>query len=97
MLPGAVPSKIYEAMGAGVPVLLIAGGEPADIIQRTGAGIAVPIDDVAAGAAALRRLLADAGLRSTMGAAGRRAAELEFNRDIIATRFINYLEKELSC
>ena len=96
-LPGAVPSKIYEAMGAGVPVLLIAGGEPADIIKRTGAGIAVPIDDVAAGAAALRRLLADAGLRSTMGAAGRRAAELEFNRDIIAARFIDYLEKELLC
>jgi colanic acid biosynthesis glycosyl transferase WcaI len=96
-LPGAVPSKIYEAMGSGVPILLIAGGEPAEIIARTGSGIAVPVDDVAAGTAALRRLAADAGLRAVLGAAGRRAAEEEFNRDIIVARFIDFLEREIPC
>ncbi len=96
-LPGAVPSKIYEGMGSGVPVLVIAGGEPAEIINRTRAGLAVPPGDPAAAAAALRRLARSPELRAELGAAGRRAAEHEYNRDVIVSRFIDHLEKEIPC
>lgn len=96
-LPGAVPSKIYEAMGAGVPILLVAEGEPADIVRRTGSGLAVPMADPEEGAAALRRLVTEPELRASLAAAGRRAAETEYNRDIIANRFVDYLEKEALC
>jgi len=40
-IPGAVPSKLYEAMGAGKPVILVASGEPAEIVNKYRAGIAV--------------------------------------------------------
>src|SRR4029453_10232170 len=40
-LQGAVPSKLYEAMASGKPVILIARGEAADIVRENRAGIVV--------------------------------------------------------
>lgn len=40
-LPGAVPSKLYEAMASGKPVLLIAEGEAADIVQGAECGLVI--------------------------------------------------------
>lgn len=96
-LPGAVPSKIYEAMGAGVPILLLASGEPAEIVRRTQAGLTVAIGDIPGATAAVRRLAHDVELRRELGEAGRRAAAGEFDRDRIAAKFIDFLEKEKSC
>src|ERR1035438_7703891 len=60
-LPGAVPSKLYEAMASGRPVLLAANGEAAIIVREHGAGIAVEPGDSGAMAAALRLLSTDLG------------------------------------
>lgn len=93
-LPGAIPSKIYEAMGSEVPVLLAADGEPAAIVERTGCGVVVPMGEPRALALALRRLHEDPALRRQLGASGRAAAETEFNRDLIVARFIERLAGE---
>ncbi|MEM7357338.1 MAG: glycosyltransferase family 4 protein, partial [Acidobacteriota bacterium] len=53
---GAVPSKIYESMGAGRPLVLAAEGEPAEIVNGSGAGLVVPSGDVEGLTASLRRL-----------------------------------------
>ncbi len=94
-LLGAVPSKIYEAMAAGRPLVLVAGGEPAGIVRRAGAGLAVEPGDVDGLAGALRRLAESPERRREMGAAGRRAAEESFDRRRIADRFIDLLEDRL--
>ena len=31
-IPGAVPSKLYEAMSSALPIILISGGEPREIV-----------------------------------------------------------------
>lgn len=94
-IPGAVPSKLYEAMGAGLPVVLVAEGEAAGIVERTGAGIVVAPGDVMGLAAALRRLAVCPDDRRRMGEAGRAAAERLFSRRAIADAFIDHLEKTL--
>jgi glycosyltransferase involved in cell wall biosynthesis len=91
-LPGAVPSKLYEAMASGKPVVLVAAGEPAAMVRQHEAGIVVPPGDVPALAAALQRLAADPHLRDRLGCNARRAAELHYDRAGIATRFISLLE-----
>ena len=91
-LPGAVPSKIYEAMGAGVPVVLVAAGEAGEIVRRSEAGVVVPPGDVEGLAAAIRELSLDPARRAQLGASGRRAAERDFDRVGIAGRFIDHLE-----
>jgi colanic acid biosynthesis glycosyl transferase WcaI len=96
-LPGAVPSKLYEAMGSGAPVVLVADGESASIVNETGAGIVVAPGDVSGLARALKRLASDAALRRRMGAAGRAAAEQRFSRRTIANRFIERLEEATAC
>jgi glycosyltransferase involved in cell wall biosynthesis len=90
-LPGAVPSKIYEAMGSGIPIVLVADGEPAEIVRSSGAGITVSPNDVPNLAAALEQLSQSASLRTRLGAAGRQAAETLFDRGRIAEAFVRYL------
>jgi colanic acid biosynthesis glycosyl transferase WcaI len=91
-LPGAVPSKLYEAMGSGVPVILAAEGEPAQITQETQAGVAVSPGDVTALAAALRDLVSHPERRAPMGVNGRLAALARFDRATIAQSFIEFLK-----
>ena len=44
-LRDSVPTKMYEAIGAGCPVLLAACGDAADILEKSGLGIAVRPND----------------------------------------------------
>jgi glycosyltransferase involved in cell wall biosynthesis len=90
-IPGAVPSKIYEAMASRLPILLIADGEPARRLERAQAGIAVDPGDSAGLAKAYQRLTDAPELRAELGENGRRAAETEYNRDRIADQLDEFL------
>jgi len=94
-LPGAVPSKLYEAMATGRPVILVARGEAARIVEQHGAGLVVAPGDRAGLVNAFRRLAADAPLRQRLGANGRVAAVQHFDRKHTAARFIDLLEQRL--
>jgi glycosyltransferase involved in cell wall biosynthesis len=74
-IPGAVPSKIYEAMASNLPILLVADGEPAARVDGAGAGLCVRPGDSAGLATAALRLAEDADLRDRLAAGGRQAAE----------------------
>ncbi|HEV7591168.1 MAG TPA: glycosyltransferase family 4 protein [Longimicrobium sp.] len=93
-LPGAVPSKLYEAMASGRPVLVAATGETAEIVRDADAGVVVSPGDPPRLAEALRTLAGDPGLRARLGANGRRAAEARFGRPAICGAFIDLLERE---
>jgi glycosyltransferase involved in cell wall biosynthesis len=94
-IPGAVPSKLYEAMASGRPVVLIAEGEAAEIVRRHDAGIVVRPGDIGSLVEAIRTLHVQPSLRRILGDNGRRAAEQHFDRAKIATRFIQHLEANL--
>ncbi|HEX2088118.1 MAG TPA: glycosyltransferase family 4 protein [Solirubrobacteraceae bacterium] len=71
----ALPSKTFEVMAAGRPVLLGARGEAAELVQEAGAGLVGPPRDARALAAAMVRLHCDRSLARSLGAAGRRHVE----------------------
>jgi glycosyltransferase involved in cell wall biosynthesis len=93
-IPGAVPSKIYETMGAGRPVVLVAGGEPAEIVRRCDCGFAVEPGETKMLVDVLGRLIENQSLRRKMGARGREAALERFDRSKIADAFIDFLEDQ---
>jgi glycosyltransferase involved in cell wall biosynthesis len=95
-LTGAVPSKLYEAMASGRPVVLVARGEAAAIVRDNQAGIVVEPGHVEDLAEAVRTLRNRPDLRRTLGENGRRAAEREFDRTKIASRFIRHLEESFA-
>jgi putative colanic acid biosynthesis glycosyltransferase WcaI len=70
-----IPSKIFEAMAMGRPLLIAAPpGEATRLIADENAGINVAPEDPAALADAVRRLMADAPLRRALGLRAREAA-----------------------
>jgi len=93
---GAVPSKIYEAMASGLPIVLAAEGEAADIVRDSQAGIAVEPGDAEGMAGALRRLALDRDDRQRLGQAGVNAAKTRFDRVAVTDAFVTYLEQNLT-
>ncbi len=73
----SVPSKTYSILAAGRPLVAAVdeGTEVARVVERAGAGLAVPPEDPGAFVIALRRLLDDEAGRRTMGARGRSFVE----------------------
>jgi colanic acid biosynthesis glycosyl transferase WcaI len=70
-----IPSKIFEAMGMGLPVLLVSPpGEAREVVEEEGAGIWAPAGRPEALADAVRLLRTDEGLRRRLAAASLAAA-----------------------
>ena len=88
-----IPSKIFEAMGMGLPLLLVAPkGEASHIVEADQAGLFVPAADPQALAEAARRLEGDAQLLAQLGAASLAAAP-RHTRQRQAELFIQVLER----
>lgn len=96
-LPGAVPSKLYEAMGSGIPVVLMAQGEAVDILENADAGVSVGPGDSGSLTKVLRTLYLDSALRERLGANGRTAAISHYDRRLIGDTFVRYLEEQKYC
>ena len=93
---GAVPSKLYEAMASERPVLLVAGGEPSEILLKHEAGYAVHPGDIEGLCANILKVAhASVEERKRVGSSGRAAVRANYDRQLIATRFITRLEEGL--
>lgn len=92
----AIPSKMYEAMAAGKPVILGVEGEAKQILVESGAGIPVPPEDEAALADGLLMLHQNQYLRQQMGLRGRAVALGRYSRQHQAAVYLTLLD-ELTC
>lgn len=88
-----IPSKIFEAMGMGLPVLIAAPeGEATDIVRDDKAGLVVPAEDPEALADAALKLCEDTDLRQQLATASHGAAALH-SREAQARQFIEVLDE----
>ena len=94
-IPGAVPSKLYEAMASGRPVILVASGEAADIVSKNGVGLVIRPSDIDGLVKAVRLLSADSRKRLSLGSRGRQIALAQYDRRTIVNQFMGYLEEQL--
>jgi glycosyltransferase involved in cell wall biosynthesis len=74
LLGDFIPSKLYDAMAVGRPVLAALRGEGADLVSRTRSGLVVDPENGAQLAGAVERLRTQPDLARGFGAAGRDAA-----------------------
>ena len=86
-----IPSKIFESMGMGVPILMsLPKGEAVEIVCRTESGVCVPPENSLAMADAIARL-ADSPEEVGRLRAQARASAQEFSRDGLALRMLDIL------
>ena len=87
-----VPSKLFEVLAAGRPVIGAVRGEARDILSRSGAALLVDPERGDQLAQAVGQLRADPELRIELGRRGRAFAEQHYDRDALARRYLDLLE-----
>jgi glycosyltransferase involved in cell wall biosynthesis len=87
---GQMPTKAYDAMAMGRPVIASDVADLATTVE--GCGLVVPPNDVPALAAAIATLADDPGLRARLGAAGRRRCVERYSDKAVRPRLLAALE-----
>lgn len=93
LFAGALPNKAFDYLGAARPIIAAApAGELTAMVERAGCGVAVPPEDGAALAGAIRALAADREGARRMGESGRAYALEHYDRSALAARFVAVVE-----
>lgn len=88
-----IPGKLQSYLAAGIPVLAMLNGEGADIVLKSGAGLACPAGNGAALAeAALNMSHMSDEDRRIMGARGVRLSKTEFDRDRLISKLLSWFD-----
>lgn len=85
-----IPSKLFECMGMGIPVLHGVAGESAGIVEREGVGVVFEPENVEALCAGIRRFEADPELLNQLGQRCLAAAPT-YDRSVLAKRMLDVL------
>jgi colanic acid biosynthesis glycosyl transferase WcaI len=91
-LLGALPSKMFDAMACGRPVILAAEGEACQVLRESDAGLIVPPEDPKSLVESVLQLRSRPDLRRHYGQSGRRAVLDHYSRQAQARRLVDLLE-----
>jgi len=84
-----IPSKIFEAMAMGIPILMVSPeGEGSSIVSSAGAGLCIPSENPTAFLEAINNLFESPEKLQKMGKAGREAS-FRFSRELRAKEMIS--------
>ena len=89
-----LPNALLEAGAAGLPIVATAAGGSGEIVVDGHTGVLVPLEDGAALAGGLRRLVADPDLRARLGHAAREHVEATFGMDRFVAEFASLYEEQ---
>jgi glycosyltransferase involved in cell wall biosynthesis len=87
-----VPSKLFEVLAAGRPVIGAVRGEARDILNRSGGALVVDPERGDQIVEAIDRLQGDAALRADLAQHGRAFAQQQYDRDMLARRYLDLLQ-----
>ena len=83
-----IPSKMFEMLAMGCPIVASVEGEAAAILEASGGAVVVPPEDSRSIAAAIRKIKSDPALATTMGIRGRAFVVANYSRRALAARYI---------
>ncbi len=97
LFDSAMPSKCFEAMAAGLPIMLSVRGEMAHHINEAECGFTAEPDNLDEIVAAFRKFIAlDSEERKEMGRRGRDYAVRNFSREMITKKLESILQETVS-
>ena len=87
-------NKTFDYMACQRPILMVIDGVSRELVETAGCGVYVEPEHPTDFAAKVRQYLAtDTAVRRAQGAAGYRYAKAHFDRDVLATRYLEYLAR----
>ncbi|HEX4945300.1 MAG TPA: glycosyltransferase family 4 protein [Blastocatellia bacterium] len=86
-----LPSKMFELMGVGCPIICSVEGEAAALIERAKSGICIEPENIAALVATIRQLRDTPALRQTLSENGERFVRTNYLRSVLAEKYLNVL------
>ncbi|MEQ1585536.1 MAG: glycosyltransferase family 4 protein [Cyclobacteriaceae bacterium] len=93
LFKGAIPSKLFEPLSMGKPILLGVNGEAKELFIDEGkSGLYFEPENAAALVTQLKTLYEDRTLVETLGKSGKRYVETNFDRNHIHERFLKDIE-----
>jgi glycosyltransferase involved in cell wall biosynthesis len=88
-----LPSKMFEAMAMGCPIVLGVEGEAKALLEEAGAGIAIAPENADELAAAVVRLADNPALRERLGRQGAAHVREYYDRTKLASRYLDLLSE----
>jgi glycosyltransferase involved in cell wall biosynthesis len=91
-----IPSKMFEIMAMGKPIIASVRGESADILKKAQGAIVVEPEDSQAIAEAVLALSQDHARRQRMGQHGRQFVTEQYSRHALALKYLDVMRTALS-
>ena len=88
-----IPSKMFEIMGVGKPIVLGVRGEAQRIVEEAGAGISIEPQDTEALVGAIERFRGDDAFRAQCGESAYRFVRDQYNLDSLAVEYLDVLRE----
>ncbi|MFA5812798.1 MAG: glycosyltransferase family 4 protein, partial [bacterium] len=88
-----IPSKMFEIMGCGRPIIASLRGEPAEILSKSGSAVVIPPEDPESLVEAIMKLKNAPDECRRMGEAGRKFVEQHYDRRDLAAQYLRLMER----
>jgi glycosyltransferase involved in cell wall biosynthesis len=93
LLTKFIPSKIFEIMSCGKPVIAALAGEAQKIVEASGGGISVPPGEPNKLAEAIICLSKDKELANKLARSGKMFVSEHYNREMLAVKYVEVLRE----
>ena len=91
-----IPSKMFEIMAMGRPIIGSVRGESADILKQSGCALVVPPEDSKVIAESVLELYNNRDRGQEMGKKGRRFVVANYSRRSLAASYLEVMERAIS-
>ncbi len=92
-----LPSKLFELMGVGCPIICSVEGEAARLVNTAEAGLCIEPENADALFAAINWLRAEPELRMQMSANGQQFVKANYLRSVLAERYLSVVSQVAGC
>jgi len=93
LFEGFIPSKMFEIMAMGRPIVASLAGEPAEILSRSGSALVVPSEDSRGMAEAILHIYSHREVAENMGKSGRKFVVEHYSRRSLAANYVDVLKE----
>jgi glycosyltransferase involved in cell wall biosynthesis len=93
MFDGFIPSKMFEMMSLGKPIVASLRGEAAEILSRSGGALVVGPERSDQIADAIKTLQRDPDLAAELGRRGASFVRAEYSRESLAAKYLELMER----